>query len=151
MSKPLAYFLSWTCYGTWLHGDARGSADDLHNVRGTPYLAPDPARQRHEAGLMKHDPVTLSSEARRLVEETIRAHCEIRQWRLLAVNVRSNHLHFVVDCDGRIAPEDAMEQFKAWATRKLRERAFWTEHGSTRWINHEAGLLAAIDYVLNRQ
>ncbi len=24
MSEPLAYLLTWTCYGTWLHGDRRG-------------------------------------------------------------------------------------------------------------------------------
>ena len=27
MSDPLAYFITFTCYGNWLHGDERGSVD----------------------------------------------------------------------------------------------------------------------------
>ncbi len=51
-----------------------------------------------------------------------------------------------------------MDQFKAWATRRLREAGLakndsrvWTEHGSTRWINSDIGLQEAIDYVMNGQ
>lgn len=42
---PLAYFISITCYGTWLHGDQRGSIDRRHNLHGTAVLAADPARE----------------------------------------------------------------------------------------------------------
>ncbi|MCA9109357.1 MAG: hypothetical protein KDA52_05390 [Planctomycetaceae bacterium] len=28
MSEPLAFFLTWTTYGTWLPGDERGWVDD---------------------------------------------------------------------------------------------------------------------------
>ena len=28
---PLAYFISFRTYGTWLHGDERGSIDRFHN------------------------------------------------------------------------------------------------------------------------
>jgi len=35
---PLAYFLSFRSYGTWLHGDKRGSVDRFHNKYGTPRL-----------------------------------------------------------------------------------------------------------------
>ena len=28
MAAPLAYFLTWTCYGTWLHGDEPGQDGD---------------------------------------------------------------------------------------------------------------------------
>ncbi len=35
---PLAYFITFRCYGTWLHGDRRGSVDRFHNIYGTPRL-----------------------------------------------------------------------------------------------------------------
>jgi len=43
-SIPLAYLITFTTYGTWLHGDPRGSVDREHNVWGTPFLDPDRAR-----------------------------------------------------------------------------------------------------------
>jgi REP element-mobilizing transposase RayT len=102
--------------------------------------------------------VVLDARRREIVGSTIRRHAELRNWRLLALNVRSNHVHVVVFCPDGSPPERAMEQFKAWSTRRLRETGLvgpehrvWTEHGSTRWINSDSSLSAAIDYVLNHQ
>ena len=36
---PLAYLITFRCYGTWLHGDERGSMDRTHNVFGAPKIA----------------------------------------------------------------------------------------------------------------
>jgi hypothetical protein len=33
---PLAYLITFPTYGTWLHGDERGSVDRDHNLPGTP-------------------------------------------------------------------------------------------------------------------
>jgi len=38
----------------------------------------------------------LSAAQRRLVEETIVAHCTLRRWVLHAVSCRTNHVHVVV-------------------------------------------------------
>ncbi|MCC6425808.1 MAG: transposase [Phycisphaerales bacterium] len=138
MSAP-AYFLTWSCYGTWLHGDARGSVDSGSNQRGTPPLSPDSRRRQSESERMRYPHVLRSAEARILIAKTIEAHCQVRKWTLLAVNVRSSHVHVVVDCHESAPPERAMEQFKSWSTRCLREAGYalpdqksWTEHGSTR-------------------
>jgi hypothetical protein len=37
----LAYLITFTTYGARLHGSARGSVDDEHNVYGTPLLQVD--------------------------------------------------------------------------------------------------------------
>jgi hypothetical protein len=29
--QPLAYFITFTTYGTWLHGNGAGSVDPAHN------------------------------------------------------------------------------------------------------------------------
>jgi hypothetical protein len=60
MSSPLAYFITFTCYGTWLHGDQRGSVDREHNAPGTPVLTPDPARQADEQEQLGEPPYLLN-------------------------------------------------------------------------------------------
>lgn len=158
MPAPLAYFLTWTTYGTWLPRDERESVDRLHNQLGTPRLPADANLRDHAQSRMTGIAFVLTTEARSLVDTIIRKHCQIRGWTLLALNVRTNHVHVVVRCPPDTPPETAMEQFKAWCTRRLREgkhaepsQTIWTEHGSTRWMNHEEGLAGAIDYVLNQQ
>ena len=104
---------------------------------------------------MKEREFTLSQEHRRLVEETIRQHCELRHWALHAVNARTNHVHVVVTAVG-YRPETVRDQFKAWCTRRLKEAGtvrnrFWTEGGTPRWINDEASLEYAVTYVLEAQ
>jgi REP element-mobilizing transposase RayT len=54
------------------------------------------------------------------VEDTIHDHCRIRGWHLHAVNCRTNHAHVVVTAPDR-DPEEVMDQFKAWCTRRLKE------------------------------
>jgi REP element-mobilizing transposase RayT len=156
MGSPIAYFLTWTCYGTWLHGDSRGSVDVLHNQPATPYLPADPAREGRELELLVRGPDVLTDPERALIEETIRRHVEIRRWTLHALNVRTNHVHAVVAA--ATTPETVMSQFKAWCTRRFREQGFrapsepiWTEHGSTRYLWTPEAVHRACDYVLNHQ
>jgi hypothetical protein len=47
---PLAYFISFRCYGTWLHGDERGSMNRKQNQYGTPRI---PTNQRLETAEVK--------------------------------------------------------------------------------------------------
>ncbi|MFH1747213.1 MAG: transposase [Planctomycetota bacterium] len=157
MSVPRAYLLTWTCYGTWLHGDERGSVDAGHNVYKRPCVSPSPTRQIHAVMKQTGAAERLGERARRIVHDTIVAHCAHRGWDLLALNVRSNHVHVVVMC-GEDPPERAMAQFKAWSTRRLRENdlaasdaSIWTEHGSTRYLWDEGKLQRAVNYVTDHQ
>jgi hypothetical protein len=88
---PLAYFITWTCYGTHLPGDERGwtkwnMGDQL----------PELELQDWCQSQMKEAPVVLDQRQREIVNAVVRAHCEIRGWDLHAVNCRSNHCHVVV-------------------------------------------------------
>lgn len=151
MSEPLAYFLTWTTYGTWLPGDERGWVED-----GEPGIkAADTDRKQQAQSLMTDPPVILSPAQRQIVTETIEAHCRIRGWTLHAVNARTTHVHVILTA-ANVLPEEAMRQLKAWCSRRLSEatgekRRWWTEHGSTKWINDDAYFHEAVDYVLNRQ
>lgn len=60
---PVAYFISFRTYGTWLHGDKRGSMDRISaNVPGAPMSEANPYRQRWEQRQMKHPAVCFSSK-----------------------------------------------------------------------------------------
>ncbi len=157
MSFPLAYMITWRCYGTWLHGDPRGSVDSTHNIFGTPLLAPDPQRRRRDRSFVIGGAMTLTDERRASVNQTINAHCHIRHWEPLAVNVRTNHVHTVVAC-GEIEPEPVLNQFKVWSTRGLRdaklvseEAKVWAKGGSKKYLWTKADIEAAIRYVLEAQ
>jgi REP element-mobilizing transposase RayT len=154
MPDPVAFFLTWTTYGTWLPGDDRGWVRKAEGIQ-----QPNPVLKELAQDRMTGPPCTLDEVERKIVENTIAAHCEIRGWRLHAVNCRTNHVHVVVTA-GR-DPKDVRDQFKAWCTRKLKERQrarsepirenWWTERGSQRHIGDDEGLEAAIQYVLEGQ
>jgi hypothetical protein len=90
---PLAHLITFRCYGTWLHGDARGSVDRLHNQYKAAYAPANENRSRHNKGLLKSKPILLSARQRSSVERAIRETCILRRWNLHAVNVRTNHAH----------------------------------------------------------
>ena len=116
---PLAYFISFRSYGTWLHGDERGSIDRFHNRYGDPYLPSNETWQRHNLSQLKRDPFILSARERGSVEKAIRETCAIRGWNLQAFNVRTNHVHTVVTANRK--PSLVLNAFKANATRQLSE------------------------------
>ena len=153
---PLAYLISFRSYGTWLHGDNRGSIDRFHNRYGGPYLPQSEAWERYNRKQRKVGPFILGARERRSVKKAICETCAIRKWHLQALNVRTNHVHTVVtaNCD----PERILNTFKANATRQLREDRLWlhpfsawADKGSKVWLWNERSVANAIDYVLNRQ
>ena len=153
---PLAYLITFRCYGTWLHGDIRGSVDRAHNKFGTPKLQHEPARKGYVRTIAKNDPVVLDGRRRGTVERAIRETCSLRKWLLHAINVRTNHAHSVVSASKE--PEVVLNAFKANATRAMRENGLWVwkhspwaEKGSKRRLWNERSVANAIDYVLNGQ
>jgi hypothetical protein len=90
---PLAYFISFRSYGTWLHGDKRGSIDRFQNQYGTPYIPPNEKWHRYNQKQLKARPLILGAQQRNAIEKAIRETCQIRKWALLAFNVRTNHVH----------------------------------------------------------
>src|SRR6266700_977813 len=96
MAEPLAYFITFTTYGAWLHGRAPGSVDRQHNVPGTPFLPPDPDTEAACRTAMRQEPYILDEPTRTVVLRTIREVAAQRGWKLWAVHVRTNHVHIVV-------------------------------------------------------
>lgn len=157
MAEPIAYFLTWTTYGTWLHGDERLSVDRRRNQRGTPRIAPSEALRSMRRELIRHDPVVLDDTERQIVHRAVKACADRRGWRILALNVRTNHVHCVIHAAGK-EPDRVLGDLKAWPTRYLRKSGLcsdtmkvWTRGGSTRWVHDDKSLAAAFEYVLHQQ
>jgi REP element-mobilizing transposase RayT len=151
MAHP-AYFLTWTTYGTWLPGDSRGWVDKHQSgIR-----LPDSTKAAAAKKRMKETSVILEPPARKAVEAAIIETCLFREWRIHAINVRSNHVHIVVTASDA-SVDKTLRIVKAYGTRALntlyphlhRDR-WWTDGGSTRYINDNASLSAAIQYVENQ-
>ena len=76
---PLAYLISFRGYGTWLHGDERGSIDRHHNRYKSPYIEPNPRWHRHNTEVLDGQPVILDARQRKSVERAIRTTCHFRK------------------------------------------------------------------------
>ena len=148
-----SYFLTWTTYGSWLHGDARGSVDSDHNLVGHPVVAPDNERYVWNDGKLAESAFTLNPKARAIVGLSICETARNREWKIVALHVGVNHVHVVLDAPD-VEPQTAVKSLKSWATRALRDAGalddrtrVWTKRASTRYLNSDASKAAAVDYV----
>ena len=153
---PLAYLITFRTYGTWLHGDERGSVDRRANVYGTPRIPRRPEWDAYNAITLKHPPVTLDAAQRGVTSAAIRETCDIRSWSLIEINVRTNHVHAVVAAP--VPPERVLNALKANATRSMREAGCWphayspwSAGGSTRYLWSPSAVERAIAYVRDGQ
>ena len=70
--RPFAIHITWTCYGTWLPGDARGYVSNTRspeggfepkqNTPGTPYTRDDPLTRNLARQEQSHPTVWLTTE-----------------------------------------------------------------------------------------
>jgi REP element-mobilizing transposase RayT len=154
---PLGYLITFRCYGTWLHGDERGSIDRSHNRHKSPYLPQSVNRHKRNSEMLRSEPSILNANQRLIVDAAIKEVCTHREWFLHTLNVRTNHIHAVVSI-GSLSPSLALNAFKSYATRRLRENGAWklphspwADCGSKRYLWNERSLALAIDYVANGQ
>jgi hypothetical protein len=118
---PIAYLLTVRTYGTWLHGDNRGSITRNGKVLpGSFKLEPNVPLLESMRDAQRQPSVTLDEYQRELVRLAIAEVCDYRKYILHAVNVRTNHAHTVISKP--IKPEKIVNDLKAYSTRKPRER-----------------------------
>jgi len=140
-SEPLAFFITWTIYGTHLQGDEQG-----WRKWGKGHQVPRPELVEWRQERLKHPIIVLNREQRDVVEQESRRLCEYRGWRIWAFNARSTHCHIVVTARKR-SGKIARDQIKANCTRMLREqwsifhdRPVWTVAGDWQKITDEVDL-----------
>ena len=153
----LAYFITFSTYGSRVAGDEKGSVDRRANSYGEPTVATSHRLAGAQRETMRWPPFRMADHHRVTVAAAIAALCRKHEWRLLALNVRTNHVHLVVEPLGG-TPEAPMTAVKATATGALRRaglvdpvRKIWARHGSTRYLFEEAAVPSAVVYVVDRQ
>jgi REP element-mobilizing transposase RayT len=149
----IGFLYTFSTYGTWLHGDERGSVDRKQQHKR---LGPDPKLHRLRQDQLKYAPLKLDAAMRKVVREAIEDYCKFKGWDLQEINVRTNHVHCVILTD--VDSGKVLNGIKARATRLLREaklvhesRPVWTEGGNRRMIKTEEDLTNAAHYVRERQ
>lgn len=147
---PIAFFLTWVTYGTWLPGDPRGWVEYRHG-----WQLPSRDLEADCESRMKADAIRLTKDLRCAVEDQIHDTCKRRGWHLHAANCRSNHVHAVVSAS-ETSPKKIRSDLKAYATRCLKSlddqrENWWAERGSIRWIYNTEDLEAVIIYVEDAQ
>ncbi len=153
---PLAYLITFRSYGTWMHGDERGSIDRHHRGYGSPALPPSPRRKEIESRLLKQPPITFDRAQRIAIERGMKLTCGLRKWMLWALNVRTNHVHCVISASCN--PKRVMAALKANATGSMKDLGCWrcdlspwSRGGSVRYIWNDEELTRAIAYVVENQ
>lgn len=151
MPDPIAFFITWPTYGTWLPGDERGWVEYQHG-----WQLPNPDLERYCRACMTEKQCLLSIHERAVVLEQVLETCTFRKWVHFASDCRSNHAHIVIGA-ANTPPKKIRADIKAWFTRRLRERSqperenWWAERGSIRYIWTEDSLAKVVEYVLVAQ
>ena len=151
LNNPLNLFITWTTYGAWFPGDRRGWRKWKAGEQVPQPLLADWCRDR-----MNEPPVTLNRAHRVTVIKTCHRHAKIRGWVVHAIDARSNHVHLVVTAAAE--PKKVRDQFKANATRALREMAnpttnmkIWTRGGDVEVVEGDEQLDQVVFYVNDAQ
>ncbi len=154
--SPIAFFFTWSTYGTRLPGDQRGWVEYQKGFR-----LPDPLRELEAQARMTNDAIQLDAEQREQVNLQVAETCIHKGWELYAVNCRSDHAHAVISASQ--TPKVMRAQIKAWCSQRLNnfERGrravdlepidWWADRGSIRWIFDTAGLESTTLYVRDGQ
>jgi REP element-mobilizing transposase RayT len=152
----MAWFITFACYGTHLRGDEQGSFDHVRcGERRT--LQPSAALKRHQKALMTDSPFSLDSVARRdVARDAIVEASAFRGWRLLALHVRTTHVHGIVVADCESGP--IVNAWKAYSTRALRkagliasDRKVWGHGANAVLLKSNEHVERAMKYVLDSQ
>jgi REP element-mobilizing transposase RayT len=162
--EPFALLISWTCYGTWLPGDARGYVSDTLkpgggfepklNVPGTPCTADDPFTRGRAQQLQKSPAVRLTRPQARVAAEALVSAAAGRGWFIVRAAVMANHAHVVVTG----CPDDgpAVRRILKGVSQTALSRAaggsrrWWTAGGSDRYKHGATAVEEAVRYVADQ-
>ena len=158
MATPKGFLLTFRTYGTWLHGDERGSVDTERNCPGTPLIAPAEHWRNWQQARLAYPPMVFDAVMRACVNQAIHEECMFRCWGLVQVNVRTNHAHVVLLASDT-TPERMLGHLKSRSTRMLRRQGLATVHqpvwadgvGSRRYLWTDEHLRTAEAYVREGQ
>ena len=149
-------FITISTYGTRLHGDERGSVNRRGTTLRAHFVAPNQKLERIKRAQMNQPPMVFDTPQRTCVHHALESFCAYKQWLVLALHVRTNHIHALIY--GKTHSQRIVQGIKAAATRALREaglideaRKVWTEGASITTCETDEDIATIRDYIKNRQ
>jgi REP element-mobilizing transposase RayT len=153
---PLAYLITFTCYGTRMHGNAGGSVDRLHNTYGSPFVAPDANLEEAQGWDQSQSVYHLDVARAQVALDAMVEVARHRRWELIAGHLMTSHVHLVAQAN--VEPEKVVGDMKSYASRSLTTAGFedntrkrWTRGGSARYLWTPQDVENAVQYVLHGQ
>jgi len=144
MVKTLGYMVTWTTYGSWLQGDARGY------VKDGKILGENKGLEQANRKMLTGDRFKLKKEQREVARRAILLEAERIGEKILAISVCSNHIHVVIGKGGN-SVDKVVNRFKSAAYYALRENGVeervWTRGYDKRFCFDENSLAERIKYV----
>jgi REP element-mobilizing transposase RayT len=144
MAKTVGYMITFTTYGTWLQGDTKGFVTD-GKVRGENITL-----KRSNIRNLTKAAVRLSRREKEIVSNAIIEAAKRFEQKILAITVRSNHVHIVAEYVA--VPIGVIAGYYKNAGRvALQKNGFkgrvWTKGYDRRFCFSERELRARVDYV----
>ena len=140
----VGYMLTWTTYGTWLQGEKRGWVNDGEVLEECVGLL------QKNIQSMNQRAVYLSKSQREVVRRAILESAKRIGQEILAVTVRSNHVHVVV-VNSYIPISKVVQRYKRESTHAICSGGFkgkvWTKGYDVQYCFDEAGVRGRVGYV----
>jgi REP element-mobilizing transposase RayT len=167
------WLLTSTFYGNWLPGDERGFVGRVRDRRDQE--SEDLVRREHDRygeecdrnmiglnqsakSLLKCDPIRINLVQAKLLVEQFQETAKYRGYRLFAVAVMANHVHWLVMMPEELHGNRGVQDFKSYGSRILNTRfsrprsgTWWTSKGSARLKFGKDAHLEAIDNVKKQE
>ena len=144
MRKVIGYLVTWTTYGTWVQGDKR------EYVKNGKILPGDSELEKANKRRQLKNAVKLNRGQKEIVKRAILERAKMIGQEVLAIAVRSNHVHIVVNRIDKTI-EEVVAGYKRVATKVLNDRGFegrvWTTGFDKRFCFDEKELGSKITYV----
>jgi REP element-mobilizing transposase RayT len=164
----IAHHLIWTCYGTWLPNDPRGSTSktirtdaiaelgELHFGRKRVQPLGRDIRAFYDAArqALKHPILTLDEASRNIVGGAIAQVVARENLTCWACAIMPDHVHILIR-KHRLKFEEMMDRFKNKSAEQLRNSRFapsdhpvWTTHGGwSVFLDHPDEVRRTITYI----
>src|SRR5712671_4890529 len=136
-SMAMTHFLTFNCYGNRVPGDERGWYDRARGSYHGGYQDPRVGLAQYARKIMPQEAYQLDEPRARIVLDAICEACKYRGWELIAVHVRTTHVHTVIA--NLRDPDRAVSDLKSYSSRALNQHGYesadrkrWARGGSTR-------------------
>ncbi len=165
MEAPFALLETWTTYGTWPPGDARGYVghtiqapgvwEGRENAPDTPYAADHERTRAIAASSLKDTTVWLMPEQAEVVAHELIDSSHRRGWSIGCAAIMANHVHVVIfdtPPDGPTVRRILKGTTQAALSKYHGSpRRWWTAGGSDRYKNDDSAIETALRYVENQR